>query len=523
MPGAIVDTGPIAEPLARTRARTGPTAVDSGRVAVARVSSVSVAILVGSITLLLSLPFVTHLQADSYKALYDARWIVEHGLPHTEALTVMAAGRPWIDQQWLAEVIFYGAWRIGGYSLLAGLAIALTALAYTVLAATMSRRGASPGLVLCSATMAILSLSGWQFIRSQNFALPLFAGLMAICLRDSEQDRPGRRLLLLLPLLVLWANLHGSVLLGAALAVAYLSYRATLLARQKLYREAVKCAALGVAAVGSPLATPYGTQIVDYYARFAGNRPMAQLAIEWASPRFPSFVFFELALPAAIVVAALVSALVRRERPSAVLIGAFTLTGIAASLESGSIVWFGMVAALLLAEIGRRRGRGASCSRPASALIGISGALAAAFAATTLAARPGQAYESIAATHAMAAARKYVATHPCASILADNLSSSALLWHYPSLDGRLAFDARLEEYSQPALRDWLAFVDAKPGRWRALADRFSVVVADPSYASALIPALARFPASRVLARDTSGIAVLTGGRVHCSAAVRINS
>ena len=41
------------------------------------------------------------------------------GLPHHDSLALMSRGREWIDQQWLANVFFYGLHQLGGPSLVA--------------------------------------------------------------------------------------------------------------------------------------------------------------------------------------------------------------------------------------------------------------------------------------------------------------------------------------------------------------------------------------------------------------------
>jgi hypothetical protein len=472
---------------------------------------VAAAALVGAVALLLSLPLITPLQADSYMVLYVGRWIAHHGLPHTEALTVMASGHRWIDQQWLAELIFYSAWKIGGYGLVALVALVAISLAYAILATVMTRRGASVGLVLLCAIVAILTLTGWQFVRSQDLALPLFAAVLAVCVTDAAHEQPGRRLLLLVPILALWANLHGSVLLGAALATGYLLFRAVATGMRGPRRSAAACAALGLATALTPLATPYGTQITDYYSAFVGNGPMAKLAVAWAPPRFPSFVFFELCVPAAFVMLALVFASIKRRRPSTALLGAAGLTGAAAALKSGSIVWFGMAAALLLAEIGTAWWPArARAPRVAPALMIATAVALSALVVTTVARRTDASYESLLPARVLTAASGYAASHPCGLILADNLSSSALLWRDPSLDGRIAFDARLEQYSFAGLSRWLEFKSARPPRWTSTTSGFRLLVAESPYAPALVRRLDKFPPASVLARQVNGIAVLNG-------------
>ena len=68
-----------------------------------------------ALSLMVSLEYSRYLFADSYYDLYAGRYIVQHGLPHRNVVTVVAHGAPWIDQQWLAHVLYYGAWAAGGY------------------------------------------------------------------------------------------------------------------------------------------------------------------------------------------------------------------------------------------------------------------------------------------------------------------------------------------------------------------------------------------------------------------------
>ena len=70
---------------------------------------------------------------DSWTNLAAGREIAEHGLPRTETLTVWASGERWIDQQWLAQLLFYGAFVVGG------LKAALLAHATAVIGASRRR------------------------------------------------------------------------------------------------------------------------------------------------------------------------------------------------------------------------------------------------------------------------------------------------------------------------------------------------------------------------------------------------
>src|SRR6185437_15069055 len=74
-------------------------------------------IVLGAFAIVLVLSLHKQLVVDGWMALVSGRWIVEHGLPSRDTLTVLAHGHRWIDQQGLAQGAFYGLWRLGGIKL----------------------------------------------------------------------------------------------------------------------------------------------------------------------------------------------------------------------------------------------------------------------------------------------------------------------------------------------------------------------------------------------------------------------
>ena len=109
-------------------------------------------------------------------------------------------------------------------------------------------------------------------LRAQTFAYVLFALTLLLLLGDDRA--PSRRVYLTLPLLVLWANVHGSVLLGAGLVALYGAISAS-------ERRAAAAGAATLAAAGgrvdgrargsASLASPYGFELPGYYRRVLGN------------------------------------------------------------------------------------------------------------------------------------------------------------------------------------------------------------------------------------------------------------
>lgn len=97
-----------------------------------------------SLVLALTVASSRYLWGDTYYDLYAGRYIVAHGIPQRNVITVAASGAQWIDQQWLAHLIYYGAWAAGGYPALAAVSASLVTIGFGVLAFSMMGLGVPP-------------------------------------------------------------------------------------------------------------------------------------------------------------------------------------------------------------------------------------------------------------------------------------------------------------------------------------------------------------------------------------------
>ena len=126
----------------------------------------------------------------------------------------------WTTTQWLAEVALAAVARVGGLHGLVVLRTVLAALTLGVLAAvTLRGTGSARGraAVLSLAAVAVLPV---LVDRPQTFSVVALPWL-GLLLRDGLRGRPAPTLLLLLPVTVLWTNVHGYwVLLPAVLVLA---------------------------------------------------------------------------------------------------------------------------------------------------------------------------------------------------------------------------------------------------------------------------------------------------------------
>src|SRR5581483_11877370 len=175
-------------------------------------------LLVGGLALMAALVIAllpNDVHGDTWIALVAGREVAQHGIPSHETLTIAAHGRSWIDQQWLAQLVMYGLYRLGGFALV-GLvdAVLLCGAVVGAMWAAM-RMGARLRSVGCILPVGVVGLLGGLEVRTQAYAYPLLVALVYLLACDAR--RSTQQVWWCLPLLVLWGNLHGSAIMAAGL------------------------------------------------------------------------------------------------------------------------------------------------------------------------------------------------------------------------------------------------------------------------------------------------------------------
>jgi hypothetical protein len=158
----------------------------------------------------------------------DLFWHVETGrrtlagdLPRLDFFSWTANGTPVFTDQWLGDVALAAARAIGDWrGVLALRALAVAALVAIVVDTALRARPGRPVIAVMAALPAIaLSRFAWTD-RPELLALVCFALLVRL-LRGGD-----RELILTIPLLFVWAQLHGSYALGLGLILASCAARA---------------------------------------------------------------------------------------------------------------------------------------------------------------------------------------------------------------------------------------------------------------------------------------------------------
>src|SRR5207253_8534728 len=105
-------------------------------------------------------------------------------------------------------------------------------------------------------------------------AFPLFTAVLWLVLTDARQ--PSRRVFWTLPLLVLWTNLHGSVVLGAMLVSL-----AGIVGMVQQRRASGRGIVLLLAPWACVFASPYGPHLPAYYEKILVGGDFKQFVTEW--------------------------------------------------------------------------------------------------------------------------------------------------------------------------------------------------------------------------------------------------
>ena len=419
------------------------------------------------IVLLLAMP--GELVQDSWSTLVGGREIASHGLPQHETLTVMAHGVRWIDQQWLAQTLFYELFQAGGYRLILLTHVALIASAFGLALVAARHRGGSPlSVFLVACACFFVAPWGWQ-LRAQSFAPLLFVGVFWLLVSDGRAS--SRRVFFVLPLLALWANLHGSVALVAALVALYGLLR--LLDRRR--REVAKGLALMVLAPLMVLCSPYGLSLVHYYRELLINPPFRNLVVEWEAPtpKPITALFYFLAFLT-------VWALGRWGRKLSIFERLALLVTLASALSAArNIIWFGFAALILLPVLlDETRISTVTGAHPlVRSALGFTALAGLAATLLVMGTKPAGWYDHLWPDRAVAAVSA-ATRDPSTRVFASDRDADWLLWRDPRLRGRVAFDIRFELNTAAQIRRLHAFFDRIGPNWRSAARGYEVIVLD---------------------------------------------
>jgi hypothetical protein len=207
----------------------------------------------------------------------------QHAIPRTDPYSFTAAGASWVEHEWLWQVtmalVHHATGDIGmllANAILVGAALALVYLRLRI-------RGLSALFASAGAAAALTQLILPAGVRP-GMVTALLSAMYLFAFEAYERSKRWPWLAALIPCQAIWANSHGSYVLGLALCGIY-----AVAARvdQRSWRAALPWAGLGGALAAASLANPYGWRLIEF-TLFAARLPVNRQIAEWQAPDFTS-------------------------------------------------------------------------------------------------------------------------------------------------------------------------------------------------------------------------------------------
>jgi hypothetical protein len=222
------------------------------------------------------------------------QWILDHrAVPETDVYSFTMRGQPWISTQWLAQVVYAKIYAWFGWTGPVVLAAAASAGTFALLTRFLSRR-LSNSATLVFVSLALALTAPHILARPHVLALPVMVAWIGGLIAAADQHRaPTFRLL---PLMVLWANLHGGFVFGLVM-IAPIALDAVVSAQAHSRRSLVlQWAAFAAAALVAGCCTPYGWNALLASQKILALGSALPLITEWRPADFGSISPFEIVL-----------------------------------------------------------------------------------------------------------------------------------------------------------------------------------------------------------------------------------
>jgi hypothetical protein len=272
-------------------------------------------------------------------------------IPHTDIFSFTAQGKEWVTHEWLAEVLIYAVYKWSGWG---GLVVSFSLLTTAALwvayrrAATVAPHPYVAGASLLVGALATAPMWG---VRPQMISF-LFTSIYVAVLGDYARGGGAKKLWRLVPLMLVWVNMHGGYALGLALVgltgagVVLDELMGERRERRLLCRQRPLLLLFAACVLVVPL-NPNGLRMFSYPFETLNSHAMHAYIDEWLTPNFHLII----SQPFALLLFATFAALALS--PKKVRAGELLLLCVAAyaALRAWrNIPLFGLVAIPVLAE-----------------------------------------------------------------------------------------------------------------------------------------------------------------------------
>ncbi|MEW6182316.1 MAG: hypothetical protein AB1500_03955 [Bacillota bacterium] len=229
-----------------------------------------------------------HLAAGKYM-------VSHHAVPHQDVFSWTVSGQEWITHEWLAEVLFYLGYLAGGFWGVLSIILIVAGLALTFYFRLISMPKDSYLIAALTLLAVGLMLTPFLQIRPQIFSYFFFIIFLYVLYLFVNKKKDY---LFVLPLIsVLWANIHGSFLVGPLVVVLYIFCGMPRINEARIINihlnkhQIIKLLFYSVLCIIAATLNPNGIKLLAYPFITTGSSQMTNTIKEWLSPNFHDLYF----------------------------------------------------------------------------------------------------------------------------------------------------------------------------------------------------------------------------------------
>jgi hypothetical protein len=238
-----------------------------------------------------------------------------HGLIDTDPFTYTVASHHWTMHEWLTEVLFAGLYRSGGLAMVVAFLAAVTWLG--VLLIFLRARLRAPHHIALGIGLVLAVIVGYPIWGPRAQMITFALCCLLLYLVDRHLRVGGRAIWLLVPIFVVWSNLHSGFIIGAGFLTLIIA--AEVIGRWIGWPQAASPERVWtllrvlLACMAVVVINPNGPSIYLYPFETQGSAAQQSLILEWHSPDFHDasvwgFEFMMLSLAVMVVITRRVSA-----------------------------------------------------------------------------------------------------------------------------------------------------------------------------------------------------------------------
>ena len=232
--------------------------------------------------------------SDTLWQIAVGQWILDHhAMPRVDIYSFTKAGEPWTSSSWLSQVLYATSYNLAGWTGPVVLAATGIAATFALLVHILGRR--IPAAYAVAIAVAALALSmGHCLARPHVLVLPIMLAWANGLISASERGQAPSPWLL--PLMGLWANLHGGFMFGLVLVGAFALDALWNADRAQQRSLTLRWAAFGIGALLACCATPYGWGSILAARKILDLGELLHLIYEWMPANFSKLSVFELTI-----------------------------------------------------------------------------------------------------------------------------------------------------------------------------------------------------------------------------------